>query len=65
MKLVINVKLTATGKGSKSALAEAGENFADLESLIQEEILNWADQWEGESEDPKIEWDCTVEVDTK
>ena len=63
IKMIIEV--TATGRGSKSALAELKEDIMELESLIQQAAEEWAEQHEGDAEDPEIEWSVQAEAEIK
>ena len=54
MKLTIGI--TATGVGSRSALAEAASSLDDLRTIIED----WCEGFEGEADDPEVEWSVTV-----
>jgi len=63
MKIKLTCTIEASGKGSKSALANAKEDLCSLESFLTDTALSWAEEHESDLDDADIVWHCEVLID--
>ena len=65
MRFSIKASILARGQGAKSALVECKDNLDDLHLIIEEAISEWCEEFQGDHEDPDIEWNVEVEISQK
>lgn len=62
MTIQTTIIITATGPGSKTALAECSQSIPELPDLLIDCISEWAEGFLGEHDDPDIVWTVNVKL---
>jgi len=62
MKLKLIISLHASGTGAKSANAEAQNYIDDIPGLVEETLSDWVEDFQGNHDEPDIEWSVNCKV---
>jgi len=61
MIITVKIKAKATGRGSASAMAEAKDCMLDLAGYLEDPVLDFLNECQGDLDDSDVDWDVDID----